>query len=248
MDDKPDKNSAEDERLRQRREELEEELEMYAQSGVSSPGLLKAARWVSRGLYFAMAGLVVFLLFSGWGKISQHDFESVQQALEQQTKKLSEVRTERDDFARKFMQAETELRLARMEQQHAQSPHAEADKALAAAARALDPDDVLSGWAWAWRTEARPKAELLAELEEKFPGADEQTRVEILALLASADNEGQGRLMTAVATAPERPVVQRIIAVRWLAGRKEDMDTRRVLEALAQGEGPVANEARQHVE
>jgi hypothetical protein len=242
-DDKPNR----DEQLEQRKRELEEELETYAQAGVSSPGLLKVARWVSRGLYFAMAGLVVFLLFSGWGKISQHDFESVQQALEQQTKKLSEVRTERDEYARQFMQTESQLRRERAARELADSPHTKADTALAAAAVMLTEEGLATRWAREWREEARPRTELLAELQRAYRDAHERDRLELLALLAHADGDELAGLMTSVATATERPAAERIIAVRWLAGRKEDRDAMGVLNALAQGEGPVAREAAQHV-
>jgi hypothetical protein len=231
------------ERLRERREELEEELEMYAQSGVSSPGLLKAARWVSRGLYFAMAALVVFLLFSGWGKVSQQDFETLQRGTADLRKQLGEVRTERDEYARDAMRAESELRQAQMVLERSTGGPAAADQALGQASRLLDKDDFTVRWAREWREETRPPAELLSELEQRLRESEEDARLELVALMAHAAGEGQSALMRNLATGAERPLAERIIAVRWLAERKEEGESRRVLEALAEGDGVLAQEA-----
>jgi len=240
-DDKPTK----DEQLEQRKRELEEELEAYAQSGVSSPGLLKAARWVSRGLYFLMAGLVAFLLFSGWGKVSKQDHEAAVRRVSQLNTQLSETRTERDEHARRALRLESEVEQVRRTVQYLESGTAEADRELIQAARLLSTDDAAVVWARDWRDEARPRSALVQELAEAYRSADESERAGMLALLARVGGDEQAELMRQVATAPGRTTVERIIAIRWLGERSQDGDARRVLEALARGDGVLAAEATQ---
>jgi hypothetical protein len=72
-----DKREEKDTRIEERKRELEAELDRYAQAGVASPGIVKASRWVSRFLYLGMAVLVTYLLFSGWGKVSQQSYDAV---------------------------------------------------------------------------------------------------------------------------------------------------------------------------
>lgn len=62
--------------LAQRKQELEEELEAYTQKGVVSPGLLKFARWFSRGLWFALSALLVITIYDSWGKIPRADYDA----------------------------------------------------------------------------------------------------------------------------------------------------------------------------
>lgn len=66
--------SEKDRAIEERKRELQEELENYAQAGAYSPGLVKASRWVSRALYLLMAGALAFLIISGWGKYSEDEF------------------------------------------------------------------------------------------------------------------------------------------------------------------------------
>lgn len=59
-----------------RRKELEEELDTYAQAGVSSPGVVKAARWVSRIMYLLMGLVVVIVLWTNKDAVPLKDFEA----------------------------------------------------------------------------------------------------------------------------------------------------------------------------
>ncbi len=88
-----------EEALQRRKEELEDELEAYAQAGVSSPNLLKTARWVSRAMYLGMAALAAYLLFSGWGSVSKSQYNEAIERAQEFKAKLDETRRERDDLA-----------------------------------------------------------------------------------------------------------------------------------------------------
>lgn len=78
-----DKQREKDEALQARKEELEEELERYAQAGAFSPGLIKFTKWLSRLLYLGMAVAFMAMVFSGWGKVSEEKYqEAVQRAID----------------------------------------------------------------------------------------------------------------------------------------------------------------------
>lgn len=87
-----------DEALEQRKRELEEELESYAQAGAYSPTLVKASRWVSRFLYFTMAAVVVFLLLNQ----KKYDDEDMQRAVD----RAQEFKDKLDDERAAHKQAE----------------------------------------------------------------------------------------------------------------------------------------------
>ena len=115
VNEKTEKQQEKEEQLQRRKEELEDELERYAQAGVVSPGLVKAARWFSRVLWMGMSALVVFLLYSGWGAVSEDKYnEAVQRAIDiKQT--ANETRTRLDEESGKRQVAEARLTLTELQ-------------------------------------------------------------------------------------------------------------------------------------
>lgn len=166
MNETPDtKPETKDEALQRRREELEDELERFAKAGVPSPGLVKAARWLSRGLWLAMTAVVVFLLFSGYGKVSQEKFDEATKAItawEAANKKLkSELDTTQEKMGELMIEAatrESELRALR------EGPEA----AALATSRAYD----LSARFWGDITWSAQWPERLARAEPEAHGVD----------------------------------------------------------------------------
>ena len=90
--------------LQRRKEALEEELESYAQAGAYSPGLVKASRWVSRILYFLMAGILVFLLFN------RKDYSEAE--MQRAVDRANEINKTADEAKKRMEQAETERDIA----------------------------------------------------------------------------------------------------------------------------------------
>lgn len=119
-----------DEQLEQRKRELEEELDRYAQAGIASPNVVKAARWVSRFLYFGMAALVMYLLISGWGSVSKSEFDAAVKAYESQREDLAK---QRDEFASRYLQEGAKAERLRTELNALRNPAATASRALHAA-------------------------------------------------------------------------------------------------------------------
>ncbi|MCC6465157.1 MAG: hypothetical protein IT463_07445 [Planctomycetes bacterium] len=83
--------------LARRKDELEAELDAYAAKGVVSPGLLKAARWVSRGLWMALCVLVVVLLVSGWGKVSRETYDEAVKSANKQAERARNAERQLED-------------------------------------------------------------------------------------------------------------------------------------------------------
>lgn len=154
-----------DEALQRRREELEDELERFAKAGVPSPGIVKTARWLSRGLWLAMTAVVVFLLFSGYGKVSQEKFDEATKAItawETANKKLkADLDTTQEKMGELVIEAalrESELRALR------EGPEAAAN----ATSRAHD----LSARFWGDITWSAQWPERLARAEPEAHGVD----------------------------------------------------------------------------
>ena len=115
MTEKTDKQKAKDEELQRRKEELEDELERYANAGVVSPGLVKAARWFSRILWMFMSALVVYLLYSGWGAVTQDKYqEAVQRAIDIK-KTADEAKRQLNEEVSKQQVTEAKLSLTELE-------------------------------------------------------------------------------------------------------------------------------------
>lgn len=95
----------------ERKRKAEEELERYAQAGISSPGVVKAARWVSRGLYLAMGFVVVYLLWSQSSSVPVEDFERAVGSAKSFKKKYIEQATLHEQALTKL--ATTELEAGR---------------------------------------------------------------------------------------------------------------------------------------
>lgn len=102
-------DTARDEKLEQRKRELEQELEAYAQSGISSPNVVKVARWVSRAMYLGMAALVAYLLISGWGSVSKEKYETAVRVANDLDKKAKSEQARADELESKLSFAEARL-------------------------------------------------------------------------------------------------------------------------------------------
>jgi hypothetical protein len=100
------KQKEKDEALQRRKEELEDELDRYARAGAFSPGLIKFTRWLSRGLYLAMAVGFMVMLFSGWGKVSQDEFDRVHEGYTKWKQEAEKEKTAREEAQDALLQAE----------------------------------------------------------------------------------------------------------------------------------------------
>lgn len=124
-----DKQKEKDEALQARKEELEEELERYAQAGAFSPGLIKFTRWLSRLLYLGMAIAFMAMLFSGWGKVSEEKYqEAVQRAIDIK-KTADDARDRLAEAEGARLVAETRARLLQNELDALKTGPAVADRA-----------------------------------------------------------------------------------------------------------------------
>jgi hypothetical protein len=157
--------SDKDVELQRRKEELESELDNYAQAGAYSPGLIKSARWLSRGLYLAMAAMVVILLFSGWGKVSREVHEGALKRAEDLSKELESVRAQRDRALAEQTIAEARLTLLLREQQDQAQDPSLAARAMHGAADLLER---LRGE----RARARQFAQALQDAQPELHGLD----------------------------------------------------------------------------
>lgn len=192
---KRETTSREGDDAQERKRKLEEELDRYAQAGVASPGLLKSAKWVSRGLYMAMAAVVVFLLFSGWGKHSQQTVDELQQSRDAWKKSAEGLKAERKTLEEKL----SDLVIAAAKAETARRDAEAAIQGPAAADAAMRAAHALVQRAWGEQAYARHWRELLARAE---PEAHGDPKSGAIAMLEQAE------------TAPAR---QRIELLRELA-------------------------------
>ena len=167
------KQKEKDEALQRRKEELEGELERYAQAGAFSPSLIKFTKWLSRGMYLAMAAGFMIMLFSGWGKVSQKDYDTaVQRAIDikatatEAKTKLSEAETAR-------VIAETKAALFGNELDELKAGRPVADAAQAAAQNLIER-------AWGERSYAEHWRSKLAVAEPEAHGDNPGESVKLL--------------------------------------------------------------------
>jgi hypothetical protein len=106
------KQKEKDEALQRRKEELESELDRYAQAGAFSPGLIKFTKWLSRGLYLAMGIAFMAMLFSGWGKVSKEDFDRVNDAYDKWKAEAEREKQARNEAESRL--ADAEIRAAKL--------------------------------------------------------------------------------------------------------------------------------------
>ncbi len=151
MSNEPDNR---DPKVEQRKRELESELERYAQAGVASPNLLRSARWVSRGLYLGMAALAIDLLFSGWGRISTQDFETVVKQRNDLKTRLEDSDKQLETMANQLAQSMMESARLREELREATNPAIEAAQAAANARQLIHRLQGERAYAVHWREKA----------------------------------------------------------------------------------------------
>ncbi|MCF6228388.1 MAG: hypothetical protein L3J82_06985 [Planctomycetes bacterium] len=88
-----------------RRKELEEELDTYAQAGVSSPGVVKAARWVSRIMYLLMGAVVVIVLWTNKDAVPLKDFEAQKNIVVKVKKQYKDLQEQNQSLEDNLIQA-----------------------------------------------------------------------------------------------------------------------------------------------
>jgi len=228
------KESAKEAELAERKRELEEELEAYARAGVVSPGMLKSAKWLSRGLYMAMAAVVVFLLFSGWGKHSQQTVDELQQSRDAWKKSADGFKSEKktleerlSDLVVDAAQAEAARRQA-----EAQSQGPQVADAAQRAARALVER------MWGEQAYTRHWRELLKRAEPEAHGdarsgaiamleqaqtAPARQRIELMRELADFGAEGVGAAARGLVVSEHEEVKQVAALALARLGRQEDI-------------------------
>lgn len=198
--------SGKKDRVSERRRELEEELESYAQAGAYSPGLVKASRWVSRALYFLMAGVLAFLIFSGWGKYSESEFQNINKARLQWQEKAENEEERRRDLQEKWTEAQVEAATLRQELEGMKSGRPAADRALKDAQNL-----VVRFWG-----ETQYAARWLEGLDRAEPGAHGQNPVaaaaELMEQAARAPAAMEIELLREVADFGRGAVTQAVIA------------------------------------
>ncbi|MCB9894693.1 MAG: hypothetical protein H6839_09600 [Planctomycetes bacterium] len=225
-----EKQKEKDEALQRRKEELEEELDRYAQAGAFSPGLIKATRWISRALYLAMAVGFTVMLFQGWGQVSKAKYdEAVQRAIDIK-KTADEAKSRLNEAENGKTIAETKATLLENELESLKQEKGGRQAANDAIQRAAILSDALG------------EALTASALETAYREAGDGQGLDLLALYARrAEADGAG-LMKMVATS-ERSLAEKIIAVRWM-GERKDAGSRNLLQTLSEGEGVLAEEAK----
>ncbi|MCA8915297.1 MAG: hypothetical protein KDB90_07785 [Planctomycetes bacterium] len=230
MTDTDEKQKEKDEALQRRKEELEDELERYAQAGAFSPNLIKITRWVSRGLYLAMAAGFMIMLFSGWGKVSSTKYEEAVQRAIDIKKTADDTKTQLQESESNRMIAEAKAKLLENELARLRESKEGKDAADAAQIRAAAVLEALG-------SDMEP-----AKLEQAYRGAAEEGRLDLLCLFSASAKTDEGGLMKMVATS-ERSLAEKIIAVRWM-GERKDEGSRNLLKTLGEGDGLLADEAK----
>jgi len=179
------KQKEKDEALQRRKEELEGELERYAQAGAFSPGLIKFTKWLSRALYLAMAVAFMVMLFSGWGKVSEEDFERVNDAYTKWKAEADKQKSARTEAEGRLVDAE--IRAARLKLELEQAKSGGSEEADAAQERARN----LIDRAWGERAYAEHWREKLKSAQPDTHGVEPVAGVTLLIQQAAGATAGQ---------------------------------------------------------
>lgn len=237
--------SARDAEVSERRRELEEELESYAQAGAYSPGLVKASRWVSRALYFLMAGALAFLIFSGWGKYSEREFQAIHEAQKQWQKKAETEEERREELQTQWTDAQIEIAELRHELRSMTSGRPAADGALEDARRLVDYYWGESQYAAKWMEvieRAEPEAHgnnpvaAAAELIEQAANSPAAMEIELLREVADFGRDAATVAVKAQLDSEDQDVARAAARVAgWLGGDEIEDWTR---DAIRESEAP----------
>lgn len=220
----------------------DEELEEFSRRGVVSPGALKAARWVSRGLWLAMTALVIILLWRQGDSVPQarldravDDLKAKSKLADQYSEQLNELTgiilleaSEQGTLSPQSQRTSDVLRATLQAGRKARDELREVHPRLARMAEQqaehLHDPTLAPEQLWRMYKEA-PEAEKLVALARAVRGSSEAQRDQVASVAVSS-----------------RPVPERLLAVRF-KGALGDAIWRKVLEGLAAGKGLVAEEA-----
>ena len=216
------KQKEKDEALQRRKEELEDELDRYARAGAFSPGLIKFTRWLSRGLYLAMAVAFMVMLFNGWGKVSEEEFDRVHEGYTKWKKEAENEKTARTEAEGKLIEAEIRAAKLKLELEGKQddSSAIEADRAQKQARDLVERAWGERAYAEHWRAKLKTEgeaggAEAVKALIEQAARAPAGQRAE---LMRETGEFGSDAIKAAATTALESPDAEaRKVAVRLLS-------------------------------
>lgn len=241
--------------------QFDAEAEEYASHGIVSPTALKAARWLSRLLWVAMSGLVVFLLYSVNQSVPRARLDELQKQHEEGKAELKKAESQVSEMTGPILaeasrlglvQADTmsEVSLARLLQEVIDAGkrarlREEADALqivelvlhkVGEAARNGSYNGHSGSWLDEYRkAEAAKKAEALA----------------LVAWFSKAGSKETVDLFYGVAVATTATLAERVIAIRWLGEKctRSQSEPAKVLEILQGDAKPlVASEAKRAFE
>lgn len=246
-----------DKGIEDRKRELDEELEEYSSRGIVSPVALKAARWVSRGLWLAMSVLVVMLIYRVNQSVSQASYDELLKQHKDLQAEFKKQEAELGEMTGPILAEGSrlglvtganlgEVSLSRL----ALSIIDEGRKA-----RAREEKDALvlvemSDWQAQRLIESGQAGATVEDHLDAYRKAAPEQKIAALALaakVADGTSEPARQFFVALALARDGRVAERVAAIRWLArhGRAHEV-VRKALESLLLDDRPlVANEARQ---
>lgn len=246
-----------DKGIEDRKRELDEELEEYSSRGIVSPVALKAARWVSRGLWLAMSVLVVMLIYRVNQSVSQASYDELLKQHKDLQAEFKKQEAELGEMTGPILAEGSrlglvtganlgEVSLSRL----ALSIIDEGRKA-----RAREEKDALvlvemSDWRAQRLIESGQAGATVEDHLDAYRKAAPEQKIAALALaarVADGTSEPARQFFVALALARDGRVAERVAAIRWLArhGRAHEV-VRKALESLLLDDRPlVANEARQ---
>lgn len=246
-----------DSSIEDRKREIDEELEEYSSRGIVSPAALKAARWISRGLWLAMSVLVVMLIYQVNQSVSQTRYDDLLKQHQDLQAEFKKQEAELGEMTGPILAEGSrlglvtganlgEVSLSRL----ALSIIDEGRKA-----RAREEKDALvlvemSDWRALRLIESGQAGAKVEEQLDAYRKAAAEQKIAELALaarIADGASETARQFFVALALARDGRVAERVVAIRWLAkhGRPHEV-ARKALESLLLDDRPlVANEARQ---
>ena len=241
--------------------QFDAEPDEYASHGIVSPTALKAARWLSRLLWVAMSGLVVFLLYSVNQSVPRARLDELQKQHEEGKAELKKAESQVSEMTGPVLAEASKLGLVHADTMSDLSLGRLLQEVIDAGKRARLREDadallivelVMHKVAEAAKS-GRYNGHSGSWLEE-YRKAEAAKKVEALALVAwfsAADSKETVDLFSGVAVATTASLAERVIAIRWLGEKctRNYSEAAKVLEIL-QGDAKalVASEAKRAFE
>lgn len=198
-----------DEELKQRKEELEEELDAYARAGVVSPSLIKGARWVSRLLWVGLIAVVVVMFWQNRGRVSERDYEAAVKSAHSWKDKAAKAQEETNKIEPAWTYIELSAKAEGIVTNDSplvvatelvKSLKKRAEKATVSASTSADHHQ-----AWANELLARMRAEVAyAKHWQEYLGRDAGSKDDALAMLKQASSASEARRFELVREAAEK--------------------------------------------